>query len=67
VQRANECNNLNAIFKCKLREKIIGLPGLEDARTIVETLHLPVTRKILRTFQTKGREAISIYETYARY
>jgi len=44
VQIANElCNNFNTIFKWELREKIMGLSGLEYARTIVETLHLPVS------------------------
>ena len=44
MQTANElCNNFNTIFKHELRENIMGLPGLEYARTIVETLHLPMS------------------------
>jgi len=44
MQTANElCNNFDTIFKRELREKIMGLPGHECARTIVETLHLPVS------------------------
>jgi hypothetical protein len=44
VQAGNElCNNFNTIFKWELREKIMGLPGLEYVRTIVATLHLPVS------------------------
>jgi len=44
MQTANElCNNFNTIFKWELREKIMGLPGLEYARTIVATLHLPLS------------------------
>jgi len=38
----------------ELREKIMGLPGLEYARTIVETLHLPVSpEKFYELFRQK--------------
>jgi hypothetical protein len=44
VQTANElCNSFNTIFTLELRENIMGLPGLEYSRTVVETLHLPVS------------------------
>jgi hypothetical protein len=44
MQTANElCNSFNTVFTWELRNKIMGLPGLEYARTIVATLHLPVS------------------------
>jgi hypothetical protein len=44
MQTANEiCNSFNTILTRELRNKIMGLPGLENARTVVETLHLPLS------------------------
>ena len=44
MQTANElCNDFNTVFTQEVREKAMGLPGIEYSRTIVETLHLPVS------------------------